>query len=60
MAEKQTSENQPANFLYEPNSQPTQIEKLFGETNHVKDEYKQHQISYSFIFTVISVYLVQG
>eukprot|EP01083_Nonionella_stella_P205228 747544_1 len=47
-------------FLYDINTKPTCIEKLFGEPYHVKDQYTSHQITIPFILTLMSVYAVEG
>ena len=47
-------------FLYDLNSKPTFIERLFGEPYHVKDKYPAHQITVRFILVLAAVYVVEG
>eukprot|EP01084_Bolivina_argentea_P034283 63439_1 len=47
-------------FLYDKNTKPTRIEKIFGETHHVKDKYVSHRITIRFVLTLFAVYVVEG
>ena len=47
-------------YFYDINGELTFIEKIFGEPYHINDDYFSHQITYKLIFTVISVYIVEG
>ena len=47
-------------FLYDVETPPSRIEKLFGEPFHVKNKYPDHQISLRFIITLAAVYIVEG
>ena len=47
-------------FLYDTNVPPTRIEKIFGEDYHVKDSYKDHQITLTFVLVLIATYWVEG
>ena len=47
-------------FLYDTNVPPTRIENIFGEDYHVKDSYRDHQITLSFVLVLFVTYCVQG
>lgn len=47
-------------FLYDTDTKPSWIESIFGEPYHVKDKYASHRISFRFVITLASVYIVEG
>ena len=47
-------------FLYDTNTKPKLIEKIFGEPYHVNNKYPAHQITISCILQLAAVYIVEG
>eukprot|EP01083_Nonionella_stella_P066062 173693_1 len=54
------SDTESISFLYDTDTPPTWIERLFGEPYHVKDNYASHRVSLRFVFTLMAVYVAEG
>eukprot|EP01084_Bolivina_argentea_P187804 323429_1 len=47
-------------FLYDSETKPTIIERIFGEEYHVSDKYPNHQITFPMVLSIITIYYIQG